>query len=80
MKATLTKSVIGVQPDTRIAETLPSGSEIEVSQSSPRGWVEISCNGLSLSVFSEDLLDACSEDARRQITERTETVTSLGNA
>ena len=68
MKATLTKSVIGVQPDTRIAETLPSGSEIEVSQSSPRGWVEISCNGSQYSVFPDDLLGACSGDEEGNIT------------
>ncbi len=63
MKATLTKPVVGVQLDTRIAETLPSGSEIEVSQSSPRGWVEFSCNGSQYSVFPEDLLDATAGDA-----------------
>ena len=35
MKVVLTKPVVGVQLDTRIAETLPRGSEIEVSQNSP---------------------------------------------
>jgi len=63
MKATLTKPVVGVQLDTRIEETLPSGSEIEVSQDSPRGWVEFSCNGLSFSVFADVLLDATEGDA-----------------
>jgi len=68
MKATLIKPVVGVQLDTRIAETLPLGAVVEVSPTSPSGWVDISWNGLSLSVFREDLLDACSVDARRQIT------------
>jgi|HubBroStandDraft_6_1064221.scaffolds.fasta_scaffold549759_1 hypothetical protein len=63
MKVVLTKPVVGVQLDTRIEETLPRGSEIEVSQNSPRGWVEISCNGSSFSVFPEDLLDATAGDA-----------------
>jgi hypothetical protein len=67
MKATLVKPVIGVQLDTRISETLPSGSEVEVSQSSPRGWAEISWNGFWFSVLCEDLIDACSEDDARRI-------------
>jgi hypothetical protein len=68
MKITLTKSLMGVQPHTRIAETLPSGAVVEVSPISLRGWVDISWNGLSLSVFREDFLDACSVYSRRQIT------------
>ena len=35
LKATLTKPVVGVQLHSRFSETLPSGSEVEVSQSSP---------------------------------------------
>jgi hypothetical protein len=62
MTATLTKPVVGVQLDSRIAETLPCGAVVEVSQTSPRGWVEISWNGSWFSVFRDDLLDACAID------------------
>jgi hypothetical protein len=68
MKAVLNKPVVGVQLDTRIAETLPSGSEIEVAENSPNGWADISCKGSSFSVFRQDLLDACSVDDVQRIT------------
>jgi hypothetical protein len=68
MKSMLMKPLVGVLLDTRIEETLPSGSEVEVSDSSPRGWVEISCNGSQYSVFPDDLLDACSLDDVGNIT------------
>jgi hypothetical protein len=58
MTAILTKSVVAVQRESRIAETIPSGATVEVSESSPNGWFEIFWNGLWFSVFREDFLDA----------------------
>ena len=68
MKAVLKKPVLGVQLDTRIAETLPSGSEIDVADNSPSDWAEIFCKGSWFSVHRHDLLDACSVEHVRQIT------------
>jgi hypothetical protein len=71
LKAILTKPVVGVQLDTRIAETIPAGAAVEISEVSPRGWVEISWNGLWFSVFQHELLEACSgDDAARIRSER----------
>jgi hypothetical protein len=68
MKAVLNKPVVSVQLDTRIAETLPSGSEIDVAQNSPSGSAEIFCKGSWFSVYRHNLLDACSIEHVRQIT------------
>lgn len=65
IKTVLTKPVAAVRLGTRITETLPSGAEIEVSHSSPRGWVEISYKGSWFSVLREELLDACWDGVRR---------------
>ena len=62
MRTVLIKPVVGVQIDTRIAETLPCGALVELSERSPKGWVEIFWNGSWFSVFREDLLDACCVD------------------
>jgi hypothetical protein len=60
VKATLIKPVVGLDNTTRIAETIPAGAVVEVSEDSPAGWLEISWNGSGCSVFRDDLLDACS--------------------
>ena len=60
MTIVLTKPVVAVQNDTRVAETIPRGASVVVSSNSPSCWAEISWNGLWYSVFREDILDACS--------------------
>jgi hypothetical protein len=62
VRTVLIKPVLVVQNETRIAETLPCGALVELSKSSPTGWIELSWNGTWFSVFREDLLDACSAD------------------
>jgi hypothetical protein len=63
VKAILTKPVVGVQKDTRLAVTVPSRTEVEFSQSLQKdGYIDIECDGHYFLVFCEDLLDACSVD------------------
>jgi hypothetical protein len=56
---TLSHPVVGVQSDTRIAVTIPTRAVVEVSETSPRGWFDVTWNGATFSVFREDLLNAC---------------------
>ena len=68
MKTVLIRPLLAVRTDTRLAETIPRGAAIEVAQHSPRGWIEITWDGLCFSVLPDDLIDACSVgDARRII-------------
>jgi hypothetical protein len=67
MTTVLIKPLVGLQVKTRIAETVPRGATVIVSESSSRGWAEISWNGAQFSVFRQDLLDACPVDAVPQI-------------
>jgi hypothetical protein len=56
---TLRYPVLGVQSDTRIVETIPTGAVVEVSETSPSGWFNVTWNGATFSVFRVDLLNAC---------------------
>ena len=70
MNVILQQQVLGFQRNTRIAETVPGGAVVEISRSSPNGWIDFSWNGSDYSAYCDELLKACTVEEVSRLTLR----------